>query len=373
MLALGCGGECPQVPGLERAQCQALQEMRLPDTLPPSSGNSRADSDDAALLGHRLFFDARLSANADVRCATCHLPEKLFDDGLPTSTGLQPVTRNSPSIITAPWLPAQMWDGKADSMWMQPLLAFENVKEMGFTRLELAHRTQQSYAARYEGLFGPLPPLDDLARFPASGKPGDASFDGMSQNDQLEINRVVANLGKAIEAYERKLAMRPGRFDRFIDGDTSSLSTQEREGLRVFFAAGCATCHRGPTLSDGKYYALNLPLREGQVEERGRAEALEFLAKSPFNATGPFHEGEPGPVPPRPTLADEGAFRSAPLRNVSRTAPYGHNGVFATLGDALDFHLPATVTKTERTALLAFLLALDAGDPPEPWNGWPSR
>jgi cytochrome c peroxidase len=58
---------------------------------------------------------------------------------------------------------------------------------------------------------------------------------------------------------------------------------------------------------------------------------------------------------------------------VSRTAPYGHNGVFPTLGDALDFHLPATVTKTERTALLAFLLALDAGDPPEPWNGWPSR
>jgi len=167
--------------------------------------------------------------------------------------------------------------------------------------------------------------------------------------------------------------MRPGRFDRFIDGDTSSLSTNEREGLRVFLAAGCIACHSGPTLSDGNYYALNVPLRDGQTAERGRAEALEFLATSPFNATGPFHDGEPGPVTPRPTLADEGAFRSAPLRNVSRTAPYGHNGVFATLGEALDFHLPPTVTRTERTALLAFLLALDAGDPPEPWNGWPSR
>jgi cytochrome c peroxidase len=346
--------------------------MRLPDALPPANGNSHADDDAAAVMGHFLFFDARLSSNGEVRCATCHVPENVFDDGQPTSTGLQTVTRNSPSLFTAPWLSWQMWDGKADSMWMQPLLAFENPKEMGFTRLELAHRAQLTYRASYEALFGPLPPLEDTARFPPQGKPGDVAFDGMSAADQLEVNRVVANLGKALEAYERKLALRPGRFDRFLDGDASSLSPQEREGLRVFFAAGCDACHRGPMLSDEAFHALQVPLAEGQVFERGRAAALEFLALSPFNAAGVFHEGPSGQVP-TPTPEDEGAFRTAPLRNVARTAPYGHNGVLATLETAVDFHLPSKVTKTERAALLAFLLALDAGDPPKPWNGWPNR
>jgi len=58
---------------------------------------------------------------------------------------------------------------------------------------------------------------------------------------------------------------------------------------------------------------------------------------------------------------------------VARTYPYGHNGTFETLEAVVDFHLPASVTPTERTALLAFLNALNAGDPPAPWNNWPNR
>lgn len=354
------------MPGLTAAQCTALEGMGRPAALPPSPGNAVADDLGAAVLGHAVFFDARLSANQNVRCATCHVPERFFADGQPTALGLALGTRNSPSILTAAWHRWQMWDGRADSLWSQPLLAFENPKEMDFTRLELAHRVALTYRAPYEALFGPLPPLDDAQRFPPRGRPGDAAFDGMRSEDQAAVNEVVANLGKALEAYERKLSFTGGRFDDFVAGDAEALSPAEREGARVFFSAGCATCHAGPLLSDDAFHAL------GNTTERGRAEALELLARSPFTAAGAYWDGEPRALP-QPAAADEGAFRTPSLRNVSRTAPYGHDGALATLEAAVDSHLPDGVTRGDRDALLAFLRALDAGDPPSPWNNWPNR
>lgn len=371
MLLSGCQ-ECLGVPGLAGAQCLQLGAMRLPAALPPSPGNAFAENQDAALFGHALFFDARLSANQDVRCATCHIPERFFADGRATSVGLAPVARNSPSLYTAAWHHWQMWDGRADSLWSQPLLAFENAKEMDFTRLELAHRVAFTYRAPYEALFGPLPALEDAARFPARGKPGSAAFDGMAEADRLAINRVAANLGKSLEAYQRRLAFGPGRFDAFLDGDGTALSTAEREGARVFFSAGCQDCHTGPQFSDDAFHAIGVLPAEGQEPERARAEGLEILARSPFNAAGIFHDGLPGEIPVA-TAADEGAYRTPSLRNVARTGPWGHNGRFATLEAVVDFHLPARVTPPERLALLAFLRALEAADPASPWNNWPNR
>lgn len=366
-LGLAACVECPQAPGLDRATCDALPGLALPATLPAARGNLVADDDRAALFGFALFFDARLSANAQVRCATCHLPERVFGDGKPTSTGLRTVARNSPSLFAAAWHRWQMWDGRADSLWSQPLLAFENPDEMDFTRLELAHRVAVTWGADYERLFGALPPLNEGARFPARGKPGDPAWEAMAEADRHEVNRVAANVGKALEAYQRKLALRPGRFDAFVRGDPAAFAAPEREGLRVFFAAGCASCHAGPLLSDDAFHALVTP-----PPERARAAALEALAASPFSAAGPFHEGPPEAVPaPRPE--DEGAFRTPSLRNVARTGPWGHDGALPTLEAAVDSHLPDGTSAADRAALLAFLRALDAGDPPEPWNNWPDR
>lgn len=371
MVLAGCV-ECPRLPGLNRAQCEQVAALKLPSTILPSPGNPVADDERAALWGHLLFFDARLSEGQQVRCATCHEPERFFTDGLPVSKGLAPTTRNSPSMLASPFHRWQMWDGKADSMWSQPLLAFENEREMNFTRTELAHAVAQLYAPRYQELFGPLPELSDATRFPPRAKPGDASWDAMAPADRTEINRIAANVGKAIEAYERKLALRPGKFDAFLEGDEATLSTLDREGLVVFVKAGCIDCHSGPLLSDDAFHALGVPPREGQQPERGRAQALEQLAASEFNAAGAFFEGPPQSIP-TPSAEDEFAWRTPSLRNVARTYPYGHNGSFATLEAVVDFHLPASVTPTERTALLAFLNALNAGDPPSPWNNWPNR
>jgi cytochrome c peroxidase len=379
---LGCA-ECPRAVGLNTKQCAAVATWKLPEALPAAIGNAKADDEAAALLGFSLFFDARFSRTEQVRCATCHIPERAFTDGLSRSKGLAQVDRNSPSIYSAAWHRWQMWDGRADSVWSQPLLAFENPLEMDLTRLELAHKVASLWGAKYVAVFGALPPLDDAARFPARGKPGDAAFDGMAPADQLEINRVAANVGKAIEAYERRAAHRGGRFDAFLAGDEQALTALERQGLGVFFKAGCDECHQGPTLSDDAFHAVGVPAVAGKVPERGRSAALEQLAASPFTVEGVFHDGAPVAAAPAPGSVPDGLFRTPTLRNVARTGPWGHNGVFDTLAASVDFHLtgggpgselkPVLLSDQDHAALLGFLEALNSSDPPAPWNTWPDR
>src|SRR5205823_6277204 len=119
---------------------------------------------------------------------------------LATSKGLESVPRNSLTILEGARARWMFWDGRADSVWSQALVPLENPDEMGFTRLALAHRIAQSYRANYEAIFGPLPALDDASRFPPDGRPGQPAWDGMAPADQISINRVFTNIGKAIEA-----------------------------------------------------------------------------------------------------------------------------------------------------------------------------
>jgi len=359
--------ECPLVPGLSGSECAVVSSLRLPDTLPASPGNRFADDERAALLGFELFFDARLSRDGSVRCATCHIPERMFDDARATSMGLELVDRNSPSLYGAAWHRWQMWDGRADSLWAQPLLAFENPKEMDFTRLELARRVKVTYRERYETLFGALPTLDDGARFPPRGKPGMAAFDAMAMADKDAINLVAANVGKALEAYQRRLAFRPGRFEKFVAGEAKALTSAEREGLAVFLRRGCASCHAGGLMSDDDFHAVGLV----DVPARARAEAFVVLEASPFTAAGAFHDGAKQVLPTR-RAEDDGAYRTPTLRNVTRTGPWGHDGRFDSLGAAVQSHGSA-LSASELGALLVFFGALDVADAPLPWNGWPDR
>lgn len=380
---MSCGFDCHVAPSLDSQACAALETMQLPPTLPAAIGNAKADDEAAALLGFSLFFDARLSAGQDIRCANCHLPERAFADGRQTSQGIEVVDRNSPSIFTAAWHRWQMWDGKADSLWSQPLLALENPKEMNFTRLELAHRIATSYSQQYEAVFGPLP--KQLSSWPAKGKPGEPTFDQLSTTEKLEVNRIAANVGKALEAYMRRDAHQRGRFDDAL-AQTVQLSPAEQRGQLVFFKAHCDGCHTGPTFSDDSFHVLGVPPNEGKTSERARAAALDLLSTSVFAANGPFHDGPKMVATPAPVPADEGAYRTPSLRNCSRTGPWGHNGHFDTLEAVVDFHLaggagtvvdarlkPTPLTSGERDDLVTFLRALDVTDPPPPWNNWPDR
>ena len=398
-LLVSCGGSgtalqpCALTPGwqLTARQCSDLAGLALPEALPPARGNQYADSTDAAVFGHRVFFDARFSRDLSVRCASCHLTERSFQDATPTPKSFA-VARNTPTIINAARLGPQFWDGRADSLWSQALFALENPDEMNFTRLEIAHLLDTTFRASYEKAFGPLPDFSDTARFPEIGAPGSPAFDHLAAADQDLVNRVVANLGKALEAYARRATAGASALDRHLSGDATALNPLERQGLSVFAKAGCLGCHSGPMLTDEKFHNLGVPAWPGVAEDPGRSAGLSIVLANPFNARGAFFDG-----PPPADQADYldspdllGAFRTPSLRNLGRTAPYGHNGRYATLEEVVDFHLqgggrggagysgtvdklltPQAISTDDRAALLAFLRALDGKYPGLPWSDWP--
>src|SRR5262245_29520035 len=174
---------------LTAANCARVEALALPDALPEAAGNRFADDEAAAYFGFLAFYDRRFSSIADVSCASCHLPESSFADGKRVSEVVadRPLSRNAPTLLNAARMgPFWFWDGRADSLWSQPLFAIENSDEMASSRLQLAHAVYASpaYRQRYEALAGPLPDLEDARRFPEAGKPGDRAYDAMAPADR---------------------------------------------------------------------------------------------------------------------------------------------------------------------------------------------
>jgi cytochrome c peroxidase len=370
--AVPCALELP----LSEARCAQVLALALPAAPPAAAGNRYADHADAASLGFLAFFDPRFSGLADIRCASCHQPEHGFAEPKAVSEVVagRPLSRNSLSILNAAWSgPFYFWDGRADSLWSQPLFALESADEMAGSRLAVAHALYDtpSYRSRYERLFGPMPELSDSRRFPAHGKPGDASFDAMASADGDAINLVFANLGKSFEAYMRKVATGPSDLDRFLSGERSALDASAQRGLTVFAMGGCIDCHAGPTLSDHAFHNMG-----AQTSDKGRASAVAVLVGNLFNSRGPYWDDEVGERPSIPSGAstnDEGAFRTPTLRNLPRTAPYGHNGGYASVEDFLATGHGEALNEQQTNDLVIFLLSLNGRYPERPWSDWPAR
>jgi cytochrome c peroxidase len=328
----GCGGK--SAPGdwsaAERAQILSLSLAALPAP-PADASNAHADDPRAAELGRRLFHDRRLSRNGTIACANCHLPERFFMDGLPVSQGLGLARRNAPSLLGAAWSPWQFWDGRSDSLWSQVFGPLEDANEQGLSRLEIAQIVAAHYRDDYEVVFGRLPRLE-----------------GASPAD---INRVVANTGKALAAFQRRLRPQPARFDAFAEAlrrdDPDALrllGNDEQAGLRLFLGRGqCLRCHHGPLLTNHGFHNTGLAARPGQGFDRGRADGIRQVLASEFNCRGIYSDagGEACPHleflrPGTPELV--GAFKTPGLRNVAATAPYMHDGRFASLREVLEHY-----------------------------------
>ncbi|MGC2411516.1 MAG: cytochrome c peroxidase [Stellaceae bacterium] len=374
--------------------------------LPPAPTNRVADSAPGAALGQFLFFDRRLSANGEVSCATCHQPARGFTDGQALAKELAFDTRNTPSLLNAAFNHWFFWDGRADSLWSQALQPLENPHEIGGDRLHIAHlvATDAALGAAYERVFGKLPVLADTGRFPPHARPDPdprsamaRAWQAMAPADRTAVNRVFSNLGKAIEAYERRLISGGSPFDTYVEGlrtgdlaKEAALSPAATRGLKLFAgAAHCAACHTGPSLSDGEFHNLGLPLLPGEAPDHGRAAGIPLLRADIFNGAGPFSDDPSGTAarrlqflpPPRSQL---GAFKTPSLRNIALTAPYMHDGRFATLAQVLEFYAqgkPAShgrlvgtrevtltlvphLTTAQSADLVAFLLALTGAPPP---------
>ena len=313
-----------------------LKEMTLPGAPPKDPTNAVADSPLAAALGKDIFSDTRLAPNGAVACATCHAQDKGFADAKARAVGVAEGDRNSPSILYASHSRFQFWDGRADTLWLQATGPFENPIEIGSNRLFVAHKIYALYKDRYEAIFptSPLPPLNDGARFPANGKPGDAAWDAMAPADQAAVNQVFVRVAKVLEAFERTLSAKGNQLDRYVGGDFSALTEDQKQGLHIFFTAGCAQCHYGPRLTDDAFHNIRFPTgrRDGKPDlgaSVGLAQLFTHEFRKPEYADGAFQSV----FLPKDMKELEGAFRTPQLRGMTATAPYGHGGNLATLDD----------------------------------------
>ncbi len=284
-----------------------------------------ADAEQVA-LGRLLFYDPILSANDDRSCGSCHHPDMGFSDGRALAEGAhgEDLRRNAPSLWNVAYATSLFWDGRAKSLEEQMLDPLTHEDEMGADVEEMI--AQLEAIPEYEALFS--------AAFPESGI-------------------TVDNVSTAIAAFERTLLSQNSPFDRFAAGDFNALTPAQRRGFDVFRSAQtrCFECHSWPTFTNNQFNVLGVPDVNPDSPDLGQVEIVN--------------------------AADaERAFRTPGLRNVALSAPYMHNGVFATLEEVVDFYAkgagPAfgvdvvpdefirgfTLNEQQTADLIAFMFAL---------------
>ena len=237
-------------------------------------------------LGRLLFFDKRLSANNTIACASCHIPALAFTDGQPVSTGInsQQGGRSAPTSINRGFSTAQFWDGRAATLEDQSIGPFANLIEHGFASHDELIKKINSIKG-YKKLFSDVYGKKKLTK---------------------------ENVGRAIAAFQRTLISGNSPFDRFdYDGDQKAISESAKRGKNLFFdKARCNLCHMGTNFSDEKFHNIGIGWDDSDTLDLGRYR----LSKNE---------------------KDLGAFKTPTLREITKTAPYMHDGRFATLEDVI--------------------------------------
>ena len=366
-----------------------LQDLRL-DEGPgaPDRSNKYAASEDAARLGHRFFFDARFSSNGKVSCATCHVPEKNFQDGTPLGNGVGTTGRRTMPIAGTDRSPWFFWDGRKDSLWSQALGPLESAVEHGGDRVQYVRLVSTAYRAQYEQLFGPLPDLSGIPEHASpNGSPAArAAWGRMTPAQQHSVNRVFANMGKAIAAYERKLQPGVSRFDRYVDAVVAgnraaahaALNEDEVAGLRLFIGkASCTQCHNGPQLTNNGFANTGVPDAPASPADQGRLGGASQVAADEFNCLGPYSDAKPADCGELESLSAgaqaRGQMKVPSLRNVADRAPYMHAGQLTTLEQVIEHYdrapaakvgetevRPLRLSANEKRQLVSFLRSLSA-------------
>lgn len=307
------------------------------DQLPVSPTNAVADRDDAAALGARIFEDKRMSADGTVSCASCHDATVGFSDARPLSLGVEERVgaRHSMQLTNIGFQRVLFWDGRADTLWSQPLQAIENGKEMDFSRAEVAHFIAASYRIEYEAIFGPLP---NLQAVPPRARPGLPEWDVLTAKQQDDVQRIFANTGKLLEAFQRRLLCVDTRFDRWTRGELE-LTGDERSAAARFLREGCIRCHAGANFSDGKFHNIGIGSSTSEPD-RGAYGMMAHIEADVMNAAGAYSDDpEAGAALLAELAAMErplGSFRTPSLRGVTQRKSFGHLGHQLELGDFIN-------------------------------------
>ncbi|MDA7427958.1 methylamine utilization protein MauG [Primorskyibacter aestuariivivens] len=343
-----------------------------------------------AALGQLLFYDKLLSGNRNISCATCHHPEFGTSDGLSLGVGeggvgigptrrirqdanrpLKRVPRNAPALFNLGHksVSVMFHDGRvtdADSYgvgfntpveeWLPPglqsVLAAQSLIPLT-SKVEMAGSPDENdLAAAANRRIDQVWPVvvtrlqanpDYVALFKAA-------FDDIDSAADI----TAAHLGNALDDFQNsEWQSYASPFDDYLNGDATALNPSQTRGLQLFYGkANCASCHSGPLLTDQGFHALALP-----PFGPGRVRLFDLMARD----VGRMSETD--------LLEDAYRFRTPSLRNVALTAPYGHNGAFATLEGMVRHHLdPSGSLETWDRGQL--VLADDPGFAASDFNIW---
>jgi cytochrome c peroxidase len=314
----------------------AVVQIKAPLGLPPVP--IPADNPPTAetiALGRKLFYDARLSKDNSLSCASCHNPRFSFTDGQKLSRGMNGRlgVRNAPTIMNAAYLPFQFWDGRAVSLEEQAAGPMADPVEMGQPHKVSASKLSADpvYRKMFFKAFGP---------------------------GAITINRIE----KALASFERTVLSGNSAFDRYkFGGDKKALTSAQIRGLAIFedpHRGNCAACH---TINDK--YALFTDTKFHNIGEGVGDDGK-------FSDIGRYHETK--------IATDRGAFKTPTLRNIAETGPYMHDGSVKTLKGVVDFYAGGgnsnpyldrevrviKLSAQDRTDLVEFMKALSGEMPP---------
>ncbi|GAA3579042.1 cytochrome c peroxidase [Snuella lapsa] len=249
-------------------------------------------------LGEKLFFDTKLSNNGSMSCATCHIPNKGYADGLisnfdNTGNALQ---RNTPTLINTAFQKSFFWDGRSETILDQVSSVFTNPNEFNANIHQFSDTIlkDSTYAPLFKDAFGHIP------------------------TKNTEVVKAIASYISTLNGFDSK-------FDKNMRGEEDTFTEEEIAGYNIFMGkALCATCHfipltNGtvpPFFNETEKEVIGVPKTKANEE---LDEDLGFYWK--FNE--PLHYG---------------MFKTPTIRNASLTAPYMHNGVYNTLEEVMDFY-----------------------------------
>lgn len=267
-------------------------------------------------LGRQLFWDPRISADGRTSCASCHRGEDWGSDHrrFPIDARGKPTARHSQTVFNAMLQPSLRWTGDRTSGVHQAHRSITG--SMGFAGADdvVGVLREHGYQAAFDRVFASEPSAERMTPL---------------------------NYARALQAYQETLVT-PAPFDRFLEGDDTALTAEQKRGLGVFLRTGCADCHRGPLLGGGS-------IRKFGVE------------KEYWSATGSTRR-DAGLFESTRKEADRYRFRVSMLRNIARTGPYFHDGSVDDLAEAVqvmaDVQLGNRMEDPEATAVVAFLESL---------------
>jgi cytochrome c peroxidase len=266
-------------------------------------------------LGVRLFNNPRLSHDDSISCASCHSLNSGGVDRKSRSVGINGQTGviNAPTVFNSGLNFKQFWDGRAETLEDQIQGPTHSPAEMGSTWKEIMEKLNQS--------------SDYVTTF------NDVYADGIQ----------IQNIKDAIATFERSLTTPNSRFDRFLRGDGSALTEEEKEGYRLFKTYGCASCHQG--INAGGNMFQKFGVMGDYFADRGNLTKADL---GRYNVTG--------------NEADRRVFKVPSLRNVALTPPYFHDGSATQLENAVavmgKYQLGRRLSPTEIQRIVSFLKTL---------------